>query len=63
MANQLCFLSNVEGFKSERNFRQPPWVKRIIFIHEKNKNDQKLIELESISNEIKNKKEILFVEE
>ena len=35
IATQLCFLTEVEGFSSER--RKPSWAKRIIIIDEKNK--------------------------
>ena len=35
IVNQLCFLTEVEGFNSER--RKPSWAKRIILIDKKNK--------------------------
>lgn len=63
IANQLCFLSNVMGFKPERNFKQTNWAKRIIFIYEKNKIEMKELEEKIKSNKNKIEKEIIFIEE
>ena len=47
IANNLCFLTEVDGFVRER--RQPSWVKEIILRHENKKEKTKL------SNEIEKK--------
>ena len=63
IAKQLCFLSKVEGFRPESKRKQPSWVKRIVFIHEKNKNYQKELDAKNSSDNIKDSKELLFIEE
>ena len=58
IVNQLCFLTEVEGFKSER--RKPSWAKRIILIDKKNKEiiEEKKKEKINLSNESINEKQV-----